>query len=144
MIEGRNPDSETTPTGKKGQAVSAALLGGKRVLVVEDEALIAMLAEEMLADLGCVLHATAPTVAHALELTEAGGFDLALLDVNVAREQVFPVAEALTARGVPFAFASGYGEEDLRDDFRRHPLLGKPYTTEQLAAALAAALGHAT
>ena len=119
---------------------SLTRLSGKRVLVVEDEALIAMLAEEMLGELGCIIHAVAPTVPKALALVEAGGFDLALLDVNVARERVFPVAEALAARGIPFAFASGYGEQGLRDDFKGRPLVGKPYSGTQLEKALLAAL----
>lgn len=115
-------------------------LQGRRVLVVEDETLIAMLAEEMLQELGCVVHGVVPNVAAALAATEAGGFDLGLLDVNVARESVFPVADALVARGIPFAFASGYGEEELRPDLRGCPLVGKPYTVEDLGRALTLAI----
>jgi CheY-like chemotaxis protein len=125
----------TSPT-----SVDADILDGKRVLIVEDEALIAMLAEEMVAELGCVHHATAPSVAKALAVVEAGGFDLALLDVNVARERVFPVADALEAKGIPFAFASGYGEGDLPEAYKAHSLLSKPYSTAQLRGALLLAL----
>ena len=117
-------------------------LNGKRVLVVEDEALIAMLAEELLGELGCVIHAVASNIPKALALVEAGGFDLALLDVNVARERVFPVAEALAARNIPFVFASGYGEQGLRDDFKSRPLVGKPYSGDHLEKALLAALAQ--
>ena len=120
--------------------IQTASLTGKRILVVEDEALIAMLAEELLAELGCVVHAVAATIPKALALVEAGGFDLALLDVNVARERVFPVAEALAARGIPFAFASGYGEQGIADGFKTRPLVGKPYDGRQLEVALLAAL----
>ena len=116
------------------------ILRNKRVLVVEDEALIAMLAEEMLVELGCVHHATAPTLGRAMPLVEAGGFDLALLDVNVARERVFPVADALIARSIPFAFASGYGEEGVPAAYSTHPLIGKPYSALDLERALTAAL----
>lgn len=115
-------------------------LSGKRVLVVEDEALIAMLAEEMLGEIGCVHHASAPTVAKALDLVAAGGFDLALLDVNVARERVFPVAEALAAKSIPYAFASGYGEDGLPEPHTGRPLITKPYSTADLERALVAAL----
>jgi CheY-like chemotaxis protein len=118
-----------------------ASLAGKRVLVVEDEALIAMLAEEMLAEIGCVHHATAPTLGTALPLVEAGGFDVALLDVNVARERVFPVADALAARSIPFAFASGYGEDGLPEAYAAWPLIGKPYSVQDLERALTRALG---
>jgi CheY-like chemotaxis protein len=117
------------------------ILRNKRVLVVEDEALIAMLAEEMLVELGCIHHATAPTIPKALPLVEAGGFDLALLDVNVARERVFPVADALIARSIPFAFASGYGEEGLPEAYASRPMIGKPYSAEDLERALVQALG---
>ena len=120
--------------------IQTASLTGKRVLVVEDEALIAMLAEELLGEIGCIVHAVAPTIPKALALVEAGGFDLALLDVNVARERVFPVAEALAARGIPFAFASGYGEQGIADSFKSRPLVGKPYDGVQLERALIAAL----
>ena len=118
----------------------AGILRNKRVLVVEDEALIAMLAEEMLVEIGCVHHATAPTLGKALPLVEAGGFDLALLDVNIARERVFPVADALIARAIPFAFASGYGEEGVPEPYATRPLIGKPYSALDLERALTAAL----
>lgn len=101
-----------------------------------------MLAEEMLGEIGCIHHATAPTLSKALPLVEAGGFDLALLDVNVARERVFPVADALIARSIPFAFASGYGEDGLPEAYAARPLIGKPYSTQDLARALSAALGE--
>jgi CheY-like chemotaxis protein len=116
-------------------------LSGRRVLVVEDEALISMLAEEMLADLGCIVHAVAGSVPKALEHAEAGGFDVAILDVNVGRERVFPVAELLASKGIPFAFASGYGGEEIIEPHKARPLIGKPYSTDQLQSALVTALG---
>lgn len=115
-------------------------LNGRRVLVVEDEALISMLAEEMLAELGCIVHAVAPSIPKALEHAQAGGFDVALLDVNVGRERVFPVADLLAKMGIPFAFASGYGGEDIIEAHRTRPLIGKPYSTDQLERALTVAL----
>lgn len=115
-------------------------LSGKRVLLVEDEALIAMLAEEMLADLGCIVHGVAGTVSDALAIAQRGGFDLAVLDVNVARERVFPVADALIAQSIPFAFASGYGEQDIMDGYRDRPMVSKPYSALDLERALTAAL----
>lgn len=117
------------------------MLRGKRVLLVEDEPLIAMLAEEMLAELGCIVHAVAPTVPKALEIAEDGGFEAAVLDVNVARQRVFPVADLLAAKGIPFAFASGYGESEMVGEYQSRPRLGKPYTTEDLERALRTALG---
>ena len=110
-------------------------LGGLRVLVVEDEGPVAMLIEDMLEDLGCVLAGSAARVGEALELIERGGFDFALLDMNLAGQKVAPVAEALGRAGVPFAFASGYGAapEGFGD---RVPLIEKPYRESDIAAAL--------
>jgi CheY-like chemotaxis protein len=106
-----------------------------RVLVVEDEGLIALLMEDMLGELGCETAVTG-SVAEALRwLNEGGEADAALLDVNVAGETVLPVAEALAARGAPFAFATGYGEApDPR--FRDAPLLTKPIGMARLEALL--------
>ena len=103
-----------------------------RVMVVEDEGLIALMLEDMLEDLGCDVAMSAAAVGPALAWLDAGGeADAALLDVNLGGEPVFPVAEALTARGVPFAFTTGYGEShDAR--FRHAPLLSKPIRPDRL------------
>jgi CheY-like chemotaxis protein len=107
-----------------------------RVLVVEDEGLVAMMLEDVLDDLGCDVAFSASSVAQAIAWLEAGGaLDAALLDVNLGGEPVFPVAEALVRRGVPFAFSTGYGETpDAR--FRDAPLLSKPIRLERLTALL--------
>jgi CheY-like chemotaxis protein len=107
-----------------------------RILVVEDEGLVAMLIEDMLDDLGCKVPCSASTVAQALTWIEAGGeADAALLDVNLAGETVWPVAEALTALGVPFAFTTGYGHLG-QPRFAHAPLLGKPIRAERLEEVL--------
>ncbi len=107
-----------------------------RVLLVEDEGLVAMMLEDLISDLGCEIAGSLASVGAALAWIEAGGSaDVALLDVNLSGESVFPVAEALRARGVPYAFATGYGEgHDPR--FRDAPLLGKPIRQERLEALL--------
>jgi len=107
-----------------------------RVLVVEDEGLVAMMLEDVLDDLGCDLAGSFGGVAQALAWIEAGGeADAALLDVNLSGETVFPVAEALAARGVPFAFTTGYG---VTDDprFKDAVCLGKPISLGRLIEAL--------
>lgn len=106
-----------------------------RVLVVEDEGLIALMMEDMLAELGYEA-AIATSVAEALRWLDAEGRpDAALLDVNLGGESVLPVAEALAACGAPFAFATGYGEgPDPR--FRDAPLLTKPIRLSRLEAVL--------
>lgn len=117
-------------------------LNGRRVLVVEDESLVAMLLETILEDMGCTPVGPASNVddgaAMARDTTE---LDAALLDVNVAGRQVFPVAEALRARGVPFVFSTGYGEGGLPDEWRGNPTIQKPFTEAAVRDALMKAMG---
>ena len=115
-------------------------LAGRRVLVVEDEALIAMNMREMLDELGCVVVAAATRVEEALAALEGGGIDAVLLDVNLHGRPSFPVADALAAREVPFVFATGYGAHTLREDLRDRPLLPKPFRMRELEQVLAGAL----
>jgi len=114
-----------------------------RLLLVEDEALIALMLEDMVEGLGCAVTAVAPRVALGLSMAEAGDFDLAILDVNVAGENVEPVAERLAAKGVPFVFATGYGEAGVPLRFRDRPVVAKPFRTDQLEAAIHKAVGVA-
>ena len=117
-------------------------LNGRRVLVVEDESLVAMLLETILEDMGCTPVGPASNIddgaAMARDTTE---LDAALLDVNVAGRQVFPVAEALKARGVPFVFSTGYGEGGLPDEWRGNPTIQKPFTEAAVRDALMKAMG---
>ncbi|WP_137046677.1 response regulator [Pseudolabrys sp. FHR47] len=99
-----------------------------------------MLLEDMLADLGHEVAATAASVETARKLAAAGGFDAAILDVNLEGQEIFPVAEILAERGVPFVFASGYGHAALPEQFRGRPTLQKPFQGAQLEAALKALL----
>ena len=121
-----------------------APLSGRRVLIVEDESLVAMLLETILEDMGCVPVGPAATVDEGLALVaDPAPIDAALLDVNVAGRQVFPIAEALKARGVPFVFSTGYGEGGLPDEWRGQPTLQKPFTEAAVRDALMAAMGLA-
>jgi CheY-like chemotaxis protein len=114
------------------------VLNGKRVLLIEDEALVAMLVEDMLADEGCVVAATATRLAEAVAVAKDTSIevDLAILDVNLAGEPVFAVAEALASRGVPFAFATGYGAGGLPDAWKKRPTLQKPFTANDVRTVL--------
>jgi CheY-like chemotaxis protein len=75
-----------------------------------------------------------------MSLVERGGFDAAILDLNVAGQKVFPVAEQLAARGVPFLFASGYGASGVTPEFAARPVVAKPYQIDELSSALGRAL----
>ena len=108
-----------------------------RLLVVEDEYLIRMLVEDMLADLGYDVAAAVGTIDEAREFATNGDFSAAILDVNVDGEWIFPVADILAKRRLPFVFVTGYGERSLPEPYRDRPALQKPFQVEQLKNALA-------
>ena len=118
-------------------------VAGKRVLVVEDEMMIRMLLEGMLTDLGYTVAAEAGGIDEAVVLAKKGAFDVAVLDVNLNGHQVTPVAEILLERGVPFIFASGYGQRGVPEDYRAIPTLQKPFQTDALAQAIETAVSLA-
>ena len=116
------------------------LLSGRRILVVEDEMLILMMIESMLADLGCDSVTAAATVDQALALIDAQVFDAAMLDVNLKGDSSRPVADALAARGIPFIFSTGNGGHHTMEGYEDRAILRKPFIFEGLAAILAGLL----
>jgi CheY-like chemotaxis protein len=116
-------------------------LKGKRVMVVEDEALIAMLTCDYLEDLGCIVVGPFSSVDAALGAQDGSDIDCAVLDLNLGgRESGFPIASALAMKETPFVFATGYGAVELPDEFNDVPVLMKPFDQHQLATALGSAL----
>jgi CheY-like chemotaxis protein len=110
-------------------------LKGLRVFVVEDEYTILVGIEDMLGQLGCELFGSASRLKEALGMIDQGTPDLAILDINLNGEMVYPLAEALAARGVPIVFATGYLDGDVSEPWRTRPIVTKPYRLEQIAAA---------
>lgn len=110
------------------------MLQGLRVIVVEDDAMLAMALELALSDLGCQVVGLAASIEDAVPLARNAAIDGAILDVNLAGQKIFPVADILAARNIPFVFATGYGTAGLRDCDRDRPVLQKPYGVPQLAA----------
>lgn len=110
------------------------MLAGRRFLVVEDEMLVLMMTEDMLADLGCKSVTAAATVPRALALIEAQTFDGAMLDMNLGGTKSFSVADALALKGVPYVFSTGYSGHDIREGYRDRPVLRKPFRIEDMAA----------
>jgi CheY-like chemotaxis protein len=115
----------------------------KRVLIVEDELMIRMLLQDMLADLGHTLAGEAGRIDEAVALAKEGEFDVAILDVNLNGQPILPVVEILVERGLPFVFATGYGQRGVPEPYRQTPTLQKPFQSEALAQAIEAAAPRA-
>jgi len=111
-------------------------LEGLRVLLVEDEAMIAMLIEDMLIELGCAMLGPASDTALAHAMIEKVPFDVAILDVNLGGERTMPIAATLRSKGIPFVFATGYGPSGIHEEFKGQLVLTKPFRTTDLQAAL--------
>lgn len=105
----------------------------RRVLIVEDEMLISMHLEGLLTELGHYVVDQASRIEKAMALAHDSDIDFAVLDINVAGVRSFPVADVLRQRGIPFAFATGYGADGLESGYRNVPVLQKPYSLEDLA-----------
>lgn len=106
-----------------------------RILLVEDEPLISAITEEWLSDLGHVVIGPASDLASALKLADTP-IDAAIIDVSLGRQSGYPLADVLNARGVPFAFATGYGQEGLDPAWRGRPTLSKPFEFETFRKAV--------
>jgi CheY-like chemotaxis protein len=113
---------------------------GVPVFIVEDESLITMLLEDILGDLGCTVAGSAATLREALEKCEAVSAAVAILDINLGGDPIFPVATRLLERGIPIIFASGYGATTLPEEWRGRPTLPKPFTASQVEEALGRAI----
>lgn len=123
-----------------GLAVTQKALSGTQVLLVEDEPLVSFLLEDMLEELGCEVVARASTIAAAMKQVDRVQFHVAVLDVNIAGEKIYPVAERIERRSLPIVFSTGYGAVGVAEDWRRYPVVGKPFRIDDLCRALMRAL----
>ena len=135
MITSTPSSNEHPRCGRGGQ-----VLEDLRVLVVEDEFLVAALLEDTLSGFGCRVIGPASTVEEGLQLLRSERIDAAVLDVNIDGLPVFPVADALAAKGVPFIFATGYGRAGVADRHGGRDVLEKPYESRSLRHALESAV----
>ena len=106
----------------------------RRVLIVEDEPLIAMMLEDMLLDADCEIVGMASSLQTGMLLADSCRIDFAILDMTLGRDSSFPIADTLARKGVPFLFVSGYGRESLPQGHHRNVVLTKPFDYEQLIA----------
>lgn len=117
-------------------SAETAELKGRRILIVEDSPVVAPFAEEVLAELGCVVVGTAPNMATARDFVENKQFDGALVDVHIRGERVFALCEMLETRGIPFVLTSGYADWKIPEKWESAPRLQKPYTIDQVQQVL--------
>ena len=118
--------------GTNGGAVAASMAESRRVLLVEDEALVAMMIQEFLNECGRAVIGPISTAVEALATAQQGDFDGAILDINLGDGMAYPVAEILAARGVPFVFLTGYEADTVDDRFSEVPILQKPIERQML------------
>jgi CheY-like chemotaxis protein len=112
-----------------------------RIFVAEDEFLVALETETVLTQLGCHVVGPANTFAQAEAMARGEAFDAAIVDVNLRGIEIYPVAEVIAARGIPFAFATGFSAEGLAAAHRARPRLQKPFHDEQMREILRVLLG---
>jgi CheY-like chemotaxis protein len=123
--------------------MTAAARHGHRILVVEDETAIAVMIERGLSELGYAVVGPVSKLSDAIVLATTAELDAAVLDVTIRGGKVYPVADILRARGIPFVLASGYGEWALPEALRAQPRLTKPFLVDELGAQLEALFGGA-
>ncbi len=117
-------------------------MSGRSILVVEDEPLIAMMLEDFLETLGHTIHCSCDNVADAVQEADKGGFDMAILDVNLGGDTAWPVARKLREKQIPFVIATGGHVEPPPPEFRDVPTIEKPYTVDRVTPALDKALAR--
>ena len=120
--------------------MTITILAGRRVLLVEDETLVSLMIEDLLAEHQCVVVGPFDTVGDALEAARTEMLDLAVLDVNVAGVKVYPVAEVLYSRGIPFVLVSGYGRNAVPEQHPDWAVCSKPFREADLLRTLVAQL----
>jgi PAS domain S-box-containing protein len=130
--ESRQPDAAHQANGGNGAAIALNKVDKPRVLVVEDEALVGIMIQECMTELGFQIVGPVCTAFDALQAAKDGDFDAAILDINLGDGMVYQVAEILARRHVPFAFVTGYDADSVDSRFRDIPVLQKPVEREML------------
>lgn len=106
------------------------------MLIVEDDPFITLALEETLTDFGLVVAGSARSLPQAMRLAQTVAFDLALLDVNIGQDRIDPVADIVSARGIPFVFTTGCGRAGLPEAYLQRPIVEKPFYVEEILRTL--------
>jgi two-component SAPR family response regulator len=122
--------------GERANSKMPRSLEGVRVLAVGDDYLVAQLINGILTDVGCVVLGPLPRLTVALDAAVNEAFDLAMLDINLGGEFVYPVAAILATRKIPFLFVTGYSVKAIPPEYADRPRIGKPFKLEQLISAV--------
>ena len=141
MTRGRAQQSDLGSAPEGGRRRPEAVLQGLRVLIVEDELLLGLELHDDLETLGCAVIGPFGTLAQAFEEAQQNEFDFAILDINLHGEMVYPLADDLFRRGIPFLFLTGYAAAALPEAFRAVPHVPKPYNANILANRMGSLLG---
>lgn len=131
-----NAPGTNADEGYRGNLNTASFLRGKSILLVEDEFLLALQLEELLQSHGGIVHGPYRRLDDAMNAAQRGNFDFAILDINLSGTMVYPLADQLLARGVPFLFLTGYSQANLPEQFHGVTRLNKPCDPAQLIATL--------
>lgn len=118
------------------------IIRGRHLLILEDEPIIGLTLEDMIAEAGGTSD-YAETLEQGIELASGSGLHAAILDVNIHGQKSYPLADLLTQQGVPFVFATGYGDTLHPEQFAKVPTVTKPYSLPDIEKALAEVLQHA-
>lgn len=117
-------------------------LSGRRIFLVEDESLVALMIEAMIEELGASVIGTESKIEESLAFVAKrhSEIDVALLDLNLGGKRSYDVAQALTDQGIPLVFSTGYSDDSILPEWRNQPLLGKPFQLAELESALKGAV----
>jgi CheY-like chemotaxis protein len=138
---GGNVKPDGPPAQKPDNLIKLESGSRKRVMLVEDEALVGMMMRDMLSDLGYFVVGPFCSLAEAQGALEGRQYDCAILDLNLRGDLVYPIANSLDQSGTPYLFVTGYGPESTEARYAHVPVLQKPIARDSLDAALRGLLG---
>jgi CheY-like chemotaxis protein len=135
-LHSRAWQSSSNVRGNLHMAQEDHSIASLRIFVVEDEALICMMLQDLLEDLGCTVAVVSTTLQQAIDAASRDDFDLAILDVNLHGEDITPVSAMLHERAIPFVFSTGYGRNGVPEQFSQYPVIEKPFRDTDLEVSL--------